>query len=188
MRSWFIRGLLLTLLLASVDPVGLLRARAERGADIETTVRHLLARDGMTYRETKSNGVLKSMTFWLSACLEPLQVYPSPRTFDLIAVLNAVGAPGDIHRFAYLSRVSQNATRFSLFLEHMKHSALGLIAMTPYQPDGMMLMIDEPHGCKSIPHIDWSQVWRTDYRLQVERDIKQATAEPAPAKSRSQSN
>lgn len=170
MTRWVIRGLLFTLLLASVDPGGLLRTSVERGADIETTIRSLLARNGMTYRETKTDGVLKSMFFDWPSCGEPLQVVPSPRTFDSTTVLNAVGAPGDVHRFAYLSRASEHETRFSFFLEHLKHNALGLIAMTPYQADGVMLMINEPQDCKTMPRVDWSLAWETDYRLRVARD------------------
>jgi hypothetical protein len=170
MNKWVIRGLLFILLLASVDPGGLLRARAERGADIETTVRYLLAHHGMTYRETKSDGVLKSMLFDWPSCREPLRVVPAPRTFDSNTLLNAVGAPGDVHQFAYLGRASEHETRFSFFLEHLKHSALGLIAMTPYQADGTMLMINEPQGCITMPRVDWSLAWDTDYRLRVARD------------------
>jgi hypothetical protein len=170
MNRWVIRALLFVLLLASVDPSGILRSRAERGANIETTVRSLLARNGMTYRETRTDGVLKSMLFDWPSCGEPLQVVPSPRTFDSNTLLNAVGAPGDVHYFAYLSRASEHETRFSFFIEHLKHSALGLIAMTPYQADGMMLMISEPSGCNTMPRVDWSLVWKTDYRLRVARD------------------
>jgi hypothetical protein len=170
MNRWLVRCLLFVLLLASVDPGGLLRIRAERGADIETTIRYLLARNGLTYRETKSDGVLASMLFDWASCGEPLQVVPAPRTFDSNTLLNAIGARGDAHYFAYLSRASEHETRFSFFLEHLRHSALGLIAMTPYQADGTMLMISEPQGCKTMPRIDWSLVWETDYRLRVARD------------------
>jgi hypothetical protein len=178
MNKWVIRGLFFVLLLASVDPIGLLRARAERGADIETTVRYLLARDGMTYRGIKNDGVLKSLLFDWPLCSKPLQVVPAPRTFDSNTLLKAVGEPGDIHYFAYLSRASAHETRFSFFLEHLKHSALGLIAMTPYQADGMMLMISEPKGCKAAPRVDWSLAWQTNYRLRVARD-----PDPSPQKT-----
>jgi hypothetical protein len=172
MNRWVVRCLLFILLLASVDPGGLLRVRAERGADIETTVRYLLAGGGLAYRETRSDAVLKSMLFDWPSCGDPIQVVPAPRTFDSNTLLNAVGARGDVHHFAYLSRASEHETRFSFFLEHLKHSALGLIAMTPYQADGTMLMISEPQGCKTMPPVDWSLAWKADYRLRVARDPK----------------
>jgi hypothetical protein len=167
MNRWVVRCLLFVLLLASVDPGGLLRARVERGANIETAVKYLLARDGMTYRETRSDGVLESMIFDWPSCSEPFQVVPAPRTFDSTTLLNAVGAPGDLHQFAYLSLASEHETRFSFFLEHLKHSTLGLIAMTPYQADGIMLMINKPQACKTMPRVDWSLAWDTAYRLKV---------------------
>jgi hypothetical protein len=170
MPRWIIRGLLLVLLVVSVDPAGILRARARHGADIESAVLYLLAREGMIYRETRDDGVLKSMLFALPSCAKPLVVVPSPRTFDSNTLLKRVGAPDDVHRFVYLTRVSEQEARYSFFLEHLKHSALGLIAMTPYQADGMMLLINEPQGCKASPAIDWSLVWRSDYRIEVARN------------------
>jgi|SRR5579862_875925 len=169
MRRWVIRGLLFVLLVVSIDPTGILRARARPGADIERTVQYLLAREGLIYRETLDDGVLRSMLFSSPSCAKPLLVVPSPRTFDSDTLLSAVGARGDVHRFAYLTRISEKEMRYSFFLEHLKHSALGLIAMTPYQADGIMLLINEPQGCKT-PAIDWSLVWRSDYRIEVARD------------------
>ena len=170
MPRWFIRALLLVLLVVSVDPTGMLRARARHGADIERTVQYLLWSRGVDYLETKDDGVLKSMLFASPSCAEPLLVVPSPRTFDSNTLLKVMGAPGDVHRFAYLTRVSEREARYSFFVEHLKHSALGLIAMTPYQADGMMLLIDEPQGCKALSTIDWSLVWRSDYRIEVARN------------------
>jgi hypothetical protein len=173
MNRWLIRGLLFALLLASVDLGGFLGSRVERGADTETSVRHLLAHYGMSYRETRSfsDGALTSMIFDVPLCDEPLQVAPSPRTFDASPLFDRVGAPGDIRLFAYLSQVSEREDRFSFFLEHLKQSLLGVVAMTPYQPDGMMLMISEPRGCTNVPDVAWSLVWKTDYRLSVARDL-----------------
>ena len=172
MNRWVVRGLLLVLLLASVELGEFLRPRAERGVDIETAVRHLLTRYGMSYRETRGlpGEALKSMVFDEPSCDEPLLVVPSPRTFDARALFDRVGAPGDVHFFAYLSQLSEQGDRLWFFLEHLKHSVLGLFAMTPYWPDGMMLMITEPRGCKSLPRAAWSVVWKTDYRLSVARD------------------
>jgi len=164
---------LFALLLASVDIGQFLRTRAEHGADIEPVVRHLLTGYGMSYRETRrfSGGALNSMVFDAPSCDEPLQVVPSPRTFDASSLFDRVGAPGDVRFFAYLSKVSEQGDRLSFFLEHLKHSSLGLVAMTPYQPDGMMLMISEPRRCTNVPRVAWSLVWRTDYRLSVARDL-----------------
>ena len=111
------------------------------------------------------------MVFDAPSCGAPLLVVASPRRFDGSALFDRVGAPDDVHFFAYLSRVSQQQERFSFFVEHLKHSALALLAMTSYQPDGMMLMITEPRGCSNVPHTEWSQVWKTDYRLSVVRDL-----------------
>ncbi len=173
MNRWLIRGLLFALLLASVDLGGFLRTHVERGADIETAVRHLLTSYGMTYRETRSfsGDALKSTIFDVPLCDEPLQVVATPRTFDASPLFDRVGEPGDVRLFAYLSRVSEQEDRFSFFLEHLKHSLLGVVAMTPYQPDGMMLMISEPRGCTNVPDVAWSLVWKTDYRLSVARDL-----------------
>jgi len=173
MNKWIVRGLLLALLLASVNLGEFVRSRAGRGADIDSTVKHLLTHAGMSYRETRGlpGEALKSMVFDRPSCQEPLLVVASPRTFDGSALFDRVGAPGDVHFFAYLSRVSEQGARFSFFVEHLKHSVLALLAMTSYQPDGMMLMITEPRGCSNVPRTEWSLVWKTDYRLSVARDL-----------------
>jgi hypothetical protein len=173
MRSWAIRGLLLALLVASVGLGAKLSSRAERGADLQTAVRALLTENGLTYRETKNvaRDSLISMLFAVPSCAEPLQVVPTPRTFDATAFFDRIGAPGDIRFFAYLDRISAREDRFSFFLEHLKHSALGLFALTPYQADGMMLMVSEPRNCAKLPRIDWSVVWRRDYRTAVARGL-----------------
>ena len=127
----------------------------------------------MSYRETRGlpGDALKSMVFDGPSCHEPLLVVASPRRFDGSALFDRVGAPGDVHFFAYLSRVSEEGARLSFFVEHLKHSALALLGMTSYQPDGMMLLITGPRGCLNVPRTEWSLVWKTDYRLSVVRDL-----------------
>ena len=187
MHKWIFRTAFFVLLLASIEPDIILHARAERAersADIETTVRYLLTHEGMTYRGTRifSGGALKSIIFDVPSCNEPVQVVPTPRTFDASALFDRVGAPNDVRLFVYLSRVSEQESRFSFFLEHLKHNALGLIALTPYQPDGMMLLISEPQSCKTLPPIYWPLVWQTDYRIKVAR--KEPTQQLSGAASR----
>ena len=55
MNKWIIRGLLLALLLASVNLGDFVRTRAGRGVDIDTAVKHLLTHRGMSYRETRGS-------------------------------------------------------------------------------------------------------------------------------------
>ena len=174
MNKWIIRGLLLALLLASVNLGEFVRTRAGRGADIDSAVKHLLTHSGMSYRETRGlpGEALKSMVFDGPSCHEPLLVVASPRRFDGSALFDRVGAPGDVHFFAYLSRVSEEGARLSFFVEHLKHSALALLGMTSYQPDGMMLLITGPRGCSNVPRTEWSLVWKTDYRLSIVRDLE----------------
>ena len=176
MRSWAIRGLLLALLVASVGLGANLSSRAERGANLEDAVKRLLTDNGLTYRKTENvaQDALRSMRFDVPSCARPLQVVPTPRTFDATAFFDRVGEPGDVRFFAYLGRISVAQDRFSFFLEHLKQSALGLLAMTPYQADGMMLMVSEPRDCASLPRIDWSLAWRRDYRKTVARGLAQA--------------
>jgi hypothetical protein len=160
------------LLVASVATRESTGAAPEGGADIKTTTIHLLTHQGMQYRETRSffDGSLESMLFDLPSCDEPLQVIPTPRTFEAMPLFDQVGAPGDKRRFAYLSQMSEEGGRLWAFLEHVKHRSLELIAMTHYRPDGLMLMISEPRGCKSAPNIDWSLIWKTEYRLSIARN------------------
>ena len=177
MNKWVIRSLLLVLLVASVNLRAFVRTAHEPGADTETAVKELLAGYGFSYRETRSfpDGVLKSLVFDAPSCGDPIQVAVSPRTADASTDYNRLGAPGDVRLFAYLSKISEQEARFSFFVEHLKHSALGLIAMTPYRPDGMMLTISEPRGCKNLPPVPWSRVWEADYRVGVARELKQSS-------------
>ncbi len=176
MRKWVIRGLLAVLLVVSVDLHAFLGIGAERSVSIETAVKQLLADRGLSFRKSQSfSDTLTSMLFAVPSCSEPLQVIVTPRTFDAQAVLDRISAPDDIRVFAYLSRASEQGARFSFFLEHLKESALGLIAMTSYQTDGMMLVINEPSSCKTVPQVPWAQVWKTAYRERIAREAGKST-------------
>ena len=179
MHRWVVRGLLFGLLLASVFSGEVLHRRADLGANIEATIKYLLAHEGLAYRETKSfsGESLNVMMFNWPACGEPLQVAATPRTFDAVALFKRMGAPGDIRLLAYLSNASEHETRYSLFLEHFKYSVLGLIGMTSYEPDGTMLMVVVPSGCTLAPPVDWSLVWQTNYRLKVAKSLKPIAAD-----------
>jgi hypothetical protein len=107
------------------------------------------------------------MAFDSPRCGRPLQVAPTARTFEAYTLFDQIGAPGDARSFAYLDRVTRQADSRGMFFEHVKQRALELAGMMSFQPDGLMVMISEPEGCDIASSIDWTMLWRKDFRSRV---------------------
>lgn len=179
MNRWAIRGLLFVLLIvlpALLNFSGVLPTPTA-GTDIDATVTHLLASRGMPYRGARSfsGGSLKSLRFELASCAEPLQVIPTARGFEARALFDKVGRPGDVRFFAYLGKVSNEASDSWTFREHLKHRLLESLWLSPYQIDGLMLLINTPKDC-DLPRLDWSLVWNKAYRRSVAQLAKSSEA------------
>jgi hypothetical protein len=141
--------------------------------DINDAILHLMASRGFSYAGTTTfeEGALNSMAFDSPFCRRPLQIVPTERTFEANALFDNVGASGDARIFAYLGVVSRWANRRDLFFEHFEQRALELVSMSPYQIDSKMVMISEPEGCDIASRIDWTMLWKRDYRSRVKLDL-----------------
>ena len=146
------------------------RATPAAGADINTTVIHLLASKGLPYRETRSfsGGALTSLLFDLPACAGPLQVAPTNHAFEARGLFDKVSGLHDVRLFAYLDKVSAEESDRWTFFEHLRYRFLEALSLSPYQVDGTMLLISMPKDCVSPP-IDWSIVWSAEYRRSIAR-------------------
>jgi hypothetical protein len=172
MSRWVVRSLLLVLLLTSVAFRETFRSDAEVGVDIEEAVRQMLTHHGMSYRQTKniSDGLLEAMIFDVPSCGEPIQVIPTFRMLGTSALFDRVGRSGDARFFAFLSLFSEQYDRFRFTMEHVKYHFLDLFGVTPYQLDAKMLIIIAPRNCADVAILDWSLVWKTDYRRSIARE------------------
>jgi hypothetical protein len=167
-NRWVIRVLLFGLLIVLPAALDVSRAAPTIGADINATVIHLLAGQGVPYRETRSfsGGSLTSLLFGLPGCAEPLQVIPTNHAFEARRLFDKVSEPGDVRLFAYLGKVSKEERDEWTFVEHLKYRFLELFLLSPYQVDGVMLMIVTPKDCDA-PRINWSLAWNAEYRRSI---------------------
>jgi hypothetical protein len=172
MNNWIVRGLLLGLLLSSITIRATLGNDAGVSVPIEESVLHFMASRGFSYRGTNSiidGEALDVMVFDTPSCGRPLQVAMSS-AFRTNAFFDHIGAPDDARIFAYLDRVSRQADSRGMFFGHAKQRALELVGMMSYEPDGMMVMISEPEGCDIASRIDWTMLWKKDFRSRVASD------------------
>ena len=182
MNNWIVRGLLLGLLLSSITIRATLGNDAGMTVPVNEVVLHLMASRGFSYRGTTNieNDALVSMVFDTPYCSRPLQVVPTARTLQAYTFFDQIGAPGDARSFAYLGQVSRQADSRGMFFEHVKQRALELVGMMSYQPDGIMVMISEPEGCDIASRIDWTMLWKKDFRSRVASDRKASNQQNEP--------
>jgi hypothetical protein len=171
-NNWIVRGLLLGLLLSSITVRATMGNDAGASATIDEAILRLMASQGLSYRGTNNiaNGALVSMVFDAPHCSRPLQIVPTARTMEAYTFFDQIGAPGDARSFAYLDRVWRQADSRGMFFEQVKQRALELIGKMSYQPDGLMAMISEPEGCDIASRIDWTMLWKRDFRSRVASD------------------
>jgi hypothetical protein len=182
MNNWIVRTLLLGLLLCS----GVVRATVANDAGatvpLKEAILGLMARRGLSFAGGSSieGGTLVSMAFATPSCNRPLVVTPTSRTFQAKALFEQIGAPGDARSFAYLGRVSRRQDSRDMFFEHLKQRALELLGMTSYEPDSIMVMISEPEGCDLASRIDWTMLWKKDFRSRVASDMTASNQQNEP--------
>ncbi len=68
-----------------------------------------------------------------------------------------------------------------MFIEHLKQRALELLGLSSYELDSMMVVISEPAGCDIASRIDWSTLWKKDFRSHIVNDKLAAGREAATA-------
>jgi hypothetical protein len=182
MNNWIVRGLLLGLLLSSITIRATSGNDAGASVSISEAILHLMASRGFSYRGTTNieSGALVSMVFDTPHCSRPLQVVPTLRNFQANAFFDQIGAPGDARSFAYLDQVSRQADSRGMFFDYVKQRALELVGMTSYQPDSAMVMISEPEGCDIASGIDWTMLWKKDFRSRVASDRKASNQTVTP--------
>jgi hypothetical protein len=172
MNNWIVRGLLLGLLLCSVAIKATSGSDAGESVTINQAVLHLMASRGFSFRETidTDGELLKGMVFDTPTCGRPLQIAPTYHNYQAKTLFDHIGAAGDARIFAYLGLVSREKDSLGMFLEHVKQHALKLVGLTAYQIDGVMVMITEPAGCDIATRIDWTMLWKKDFRSRVASD------------------
>jgi hypothetical protein len=182
MNNWIARGLLLGLLLSSAIIKGTSGNDPGASVPIKEAVLHLMGSRGFSYRGTTSieNDALNSMVFDTPYCNRPLQVVPTFINFQAYTFFDQIGAPGDARSFAYLDQVSRQVDSRGMFFEHVKQRALKLVGMMSYQPDGTMVMISEPEGCDITSRIDWTMLWKKDFRSRVASDRTVSSQQKEP--------
>lgn len=168
MNKWVVRSFLFVMLVTVPAILAIFTTVPMVNVDIKTTVTQLLAKQGLRYRETRSfsDGSLISMLFELPKCAEPLQVIPTSNSFEARGLFDKAARPEDTRLFAYLGKVSREQSDRWTFREHLKHRLLELLSLSPYEDDRQMLLIVTPKDC-NLPQIDWSLVWRTNYRRSI---------------------
>ena len=124
--------------------------------------------------------LLNLMVFDAPSCARPIQVAPTSRNFQAKALFDHIGAADDARFFAYLGLITLREDSRSMFIEHLKQRALELAGLSSYELDSMMVVISEPAGCDIASRIDWSTLWKKDFRSHIARD-KAASREAATA-------
>jgi hypothetical protein len=167
--KWIVRAGFAALLLSSVTIKLLLGSEARPKASLEDALLNLLASRGFAYTGSTSieHGALISMGFTAPGCDRPLHIVNTYRTFQAMALFNAVGQVGDDRIFVYLDAVLHKADRQAMFVEHAKKRALQVLGLTSYVADSHMLMISEPEGCNVVSQIGWASLWKREFRSRL---------------------
>jgi hypothetical protein len=147
-------------------------------APIEDAVVDFMTSRGFSFKGVvdADGELLKPMVFASPSCGPTLKVTPTSRNFQAKALLDHVGGAGDQRYFAYLGLITQWDGSRDMFFEHVKQRALEFLGLSPYDLDSAMVMINEPAGCDIVARIDWSTLWKKDFRARVAKE-KLATSQ-----------
>ena len=183
MNNWLVRGLLLALLLCSIAIKATSQNDGGEIAHLDDAVMNFMASQGFSFKGTSDadGELLKPMVFDTPSCGHPLQVAPTSRNFQAKTLFDHVGAAGDARYFAYLGLITQREDSRAMFIEHLKQRALELLGLSSYELDSMMVVISEPAGCDIASRIDWSTLWKKDFRSHIVNDKLAAGREAATA-------
>jgi hypothetical protein len=183
MSNWLVRGLLLALLLCSAAIKATSQNDVGGNVHIDEAVMNFMANRGFSFKRTIDidGELLDPMAFETPSCGRPLQVAPTSRNFQAKPLFDHVGAAGDARFFAYLGLITQRDDSRGMFIEHLKQRALELLGLSSYELDSMMVVISEPAGCDIASRIDWSTVWRKDFRSHIAKDKPAPSPEDATA-------
>ncbi len=181
MNNWLVRGLLLALLLCSTAIKATSQNDVGRNVHIDEAVMKFMASRGFSFKRTidVDGELLGPMVFDTPSCGRPLQVAPTSRNFQARTLFDHVGAVGDARFFAYLGLITQREDSRGMFIEHLKQRALELLGLSSYELDSMMVVINEPAGCDIASRIDWSTLWKKDFRSRLAKDKPAASQEGA---------
>jgi hypothetical protein len=184
MNNWIIRGLLLALLLGSVAIKVVLENDGGENVRLDDAVMKFMAGRGFSYTGTidADGELLKPMVFGTPYCGRPLQVAPTSRTFQAKALFDHIGSAGDARFFAYLGLITRAEDSRGMFIEHLEQRALELFGLSSYELDSMMVVISEPAGCDIASRIDWSTLWKKDFRSRLAKDEPAASREAPTAR------
>jgi len=163
--KWVWRAVFATILIATAG-IDLYSADRQAGEKYrESVVIRLAESRGLLYRQTRSlsNGLLTSIVFEAAGCSRPIQVVPLNLTLETAPLLHLVDEPGDIRRFVYIERDSPEKEGFRVFLEYAKHTALGMVGLSPYFAYPTLVMATEPPDCRAVESVDWRLIWSRDY-------------------------
>ncbi len=185
MNNWLVRGLLLALLLCSAAIKATSQNDGGENVHIDEAVMNFMSSRGFSFKRTIDidGELLNPMVFDTPSCGRPIQVAPTSRNFQAKTLFDHVGAAGDARFFAYLGRITQRDDSRGMFIEHLKQRALELLGLSSYELDSMMVVISEPAGCDIALRIDWSTLWKKDFRSRLAKD-KPAPSQEDPTATR----
>ena len=183
MNNWLVRGLLLALLLCSAAVKATSQNDGAENVRIDEAVMRFMTSRGFSLKRTLDVGgeLLGLMAFDTPSCGRPLLVAPTSRNFQARILFDHVGAAGDPQFFAYLGLITQREDGRGMFIEHLKQRALELLGLSSYELDSMMVVISEPAGCDIASRIDWSTLWKKDFRSHIAKNKLAASRENATA-------
>jgi hypothetical protein len=174
---------LLALLLCSAAIKATSQNDVGENVHIDEAVMNFMTSRGFSFKRTINvdGELLNPMVFDAPTCDRPLQVSPTSRNFQAKTLFDHIGAAGDARFFAYLGLITQREESRGMFIEHLKERALELLGLSLYELDSMMVVISEPAGCDIASRIDWSMLWKKDFRSHIAKDKLAASREDATA-------
>jgi hypothetical protein len=183
MNNWLVRGLLLALLLCAAATKATSQNDVGESVHIDEAVMNFMAGRGFFFKRTiNTDGeLLIPMVFDTPSCGRPIQVAPTSRNFQAKPLFDHVGVAGDARFFAYLGLITQREDGRSMFIDHLKQRALELLGLSSYELDSMMVVISEPAGCDIASRVDWSTLWKKDFRSHIAKNKLAASREAATA-------
>jgi hypothetical protein len=163
MRAWPVRIIFAGILVSSL-------AAWDRSADapddrdsLEPLVIRAAHSGGLTLRqETTITGTdIPALLFDAPGCSQPVLAALLSLTFEEEPAARAAREPGYTTRFIYVERIWGEPHRLAVFIERLKHVALGFVRATDFIPYRQVLLVEAPEPCRAADDVDWSLLWRT---------------------------
>lgn len=104
--------------------------------------------------------VLSAAVYFIrSGCGAPSIALPFGINVEARHLLARLAPQGYTFRYYYLDQTWARQARLALYMEWLKHAALGVFGRSPYRTVKIAVVIADPLSCEGPDPIDWRRLW-----------------------------